>query len=133
MAIKKTTKKAAETKVETPAEVKAEAKTVVAETKAVEVKEAEVKETKTAAKTEVKKAPVKKAAEKKTAVKEAVILQFAGKEVDTADIMKNVKDIWTKVLKNKAGDMKSVSLYFKPEESAAYYVINGDVTGKIEL
>ena len=123
MATKKATKKAVETKVETkveaPVEVKAEEKVV--ETVADTVKE------------EVKKAPAKKAAAKKTAVKEEVVLQFAGKEVNTTDIMKNVKDIWTKVLKNKVSDMKSVTIYLKPEESAAYYVVNGDVTGKIEL
>ena len=123
MATKKATKKAVETKVETkveaPVEVKAEEKVV--ETVAETVKE------------EVKKAPAKKAAAKKTTVKEEVVLQFAGKEVNTTDIMKNVKDIWTKVLKNKVSDMKSVTIYLKPEESAAYYVVNGDVTGKIEL
>ena len=29
--------------------------------------------------------------------------------------------------------MKSVSLYLKPEENAAYYVINEEVSGKIDL
>ena len=29
--------------------------------------------------------------------------------------------------------MKKVSIYLKPEESAAYYVINDDVNGRIEL
>ena len=29
--------------------------------------------------------------------------------------------------------MKDVKLYVKPEESAVYYVINGDTTGKLEL
>lgn len=83
-------------------------------------------------------APVKKTAEKKaparkTAVKEQVVLQFAGREMNTADIMKKVKTHWTKVLKNKAGDIKSVTLYVKPEESMVYYVINDDVTGSVEL
>lgn len=123
MATKKaaaTAKKAVEAKTEKPveknAEVKTAEKTVVAETKAAE-----------------KKAPAKKAPAKKTAVKQEVIVQFYGKEVKTDDLMKQVKEIWTKVLKNKVGDMKSVSLYVKPEESAVYYVVNGDVTGKIEL
>ena len=35
--------------------------------------------------------------------------------------------------KNKVGDMKDVKIYLKPEESAAYYVVNGDTTGKIDL
>ncbi|MDO4343512.1 MAG: DUF6465 family protein [Eubacteriales bacterium] len=79
-----------------------------------------------------KKAPAKKAAAK-TAVKETVVLQYLGREISTADVMKKVKEYWTKELKNKVGDMKSVSLYLKPEENKAYFVINGDVTGAVEL
>ena len=33
---------------------------------------------------------------------------------------------------NKAA-IKDITLYVKPEDNAAYYVVNGDVTGKIEL
>ncbi len=122
MAAKKTVttaKKAVEVKAEKPVEKKEEEKAAVKKT---EVKpEAE------------KKAPAKKAPAKKAAVKEEVVLQFDGKEIKTADLMKQVKTIWTKELKKKVGDMKSVSLYVKPEECAVYYVVNGDVTGKIEL
>lgn len=62
-----------------------------------------------------------------------MFLQFAGKEYTEKEILQKVKDIWTKVLKNKVGDMKDVKIYLKPEESAAYYVVNGDTTGKVEL
>ena len=62
-----------------------------------------------------------------------MFLQFAGKEYTEKEIFQKVKDVWTKELKNKVGDMKSVQIYLKPEESAAYYVVNGDTTGKIEL
>ena len=91
---------------------------------------------KTTAKATVKattKAATKKAAAKKAAVKETVYLQYLGKEIDKDEILKQVKEIWTKQLKNKVGDMKSVTLYLKPEENAAYYVINGDITGKVDL
>ena len=74
-----------------------------------------------------------KTAVKKAAVKETVYLQYMGKEINKEDLMKQVKEIWTKQLKNKAGDMKSVTLYLKPEENKAYYVINDDVTGSVEL
>ena len=60
-------------------------------------------------------------------------LQYLGKEINKDDLVKQVKDIWTKELKNKAGDLKSVTLYLKPEENMAYYVINDDVTGSIAL
>ena len=96
-------------------------------TKAVAEKAEEVKE----AVKETAKAPAKRTTTRKTAVKETVYLQYLGKEINKDDLVKQVKDIWTKELKNKAGDLKSVTLYLKPEENMAYYVINDDVTGSI--
>ena len=98
-------------------------------TKAVAEKAEEVKE----AVKETAKAPAKRTTTRKTAVKETVYLQYLGKEINKDDLVKQVKDIWTKELKNKAGDLKSVTLYLKPEENMAYYVINDDVTGSISL
>lgn len=119
-------KKAIETKKDT---------TKALETRAAVLKEAEpVKEEK---KTAVKKTAAKKTTAKKTTakaeLKTELFLQFAGKEYTEKEILQKVKDVWTKVLKNKVGDMKSVKIYLKPEEAAAYYVINGDTTGKVEL
>lgn len=87
-----------------------------------------VEKTEKAGKTTARKAP-----EKKAEVKETVYLQYLGKEINKDDLMKRVKEIWTKELKNKVSDLKSVTLYLKPEENAAYYVINEETTGKIEL
>ena len=98
-------------------------------TKAVAEKAEEVKD----AVKETAKAPAKRTTTRKTAVKETVYLQYLGKEINKDDLVKQVKDIWTKELKNKAGDLKSVTLYLKPEENMAYYVINDDVTGSIAL
>ena len=98
-------------------------------TKAVAEKAEEVKE----AVKETAKAPAKRTTTRKTAVKETVYLQYLGKEINKDDLVKQVKDIWTKELKNKAGELKSVTLYLKPEENMAYYVINDDVTGSIAL
>ena len=83
----------------------------------------------------VKKAAKKTAAKttKKAELKTEFFLQFSGKEYTEKEILKKVKDVWTKDLKNKVGDMKDVKIYLKPEESAAYYVVNGDTTGKIDL
>lgn len=125
---------AAETPVEKTVSAKQDKKTV----KAAEVKtaEKEVKAAKTAEKEvkEVKPAkPAVKAPAKKAAVKETIYLQYLGKEIDKEDLMKQVKEIWTKEQKRKVSDMKSVSLYLKPEENAAYYVINEEVSGKIDL
>ena len=98
-------------------------------TKAVAEKAEEVKE----AVKETAKAPAKRTSTRKTAVNETVYLQYLGKEINKDDLVKQVKDIWTNELKNKAGDLKSVTLYLKPEENMAYYVINDDVTGSIAL
>ena len=141
--------------VKTAAAVPAENKTAKKETsaaKAIETKKDTTKKLETKAgvlvdtpeeKAAEKKAPAKKAAAKKTAAKKApakkaelkteMYLQFYGKEYSDKEILQKVKEIWTKVLKNKVGDMKDVKIYLKPEESKAYYVINGDTTGEVNL
>lgn len=132
---KATAKLAAEVKEEAPkvAEkaAKAAEKTVKAAGKT--VKEAARKaET---AKTEAKKAVATAAAKApaKRGMKETVYLQFLGKEINKDDVMKKVKEVWTKQMKHKVGDMHTVALYLKPEENMAYFVINGDVTGSVTL
>lgn len=99
-----------------------------------EVKAAEVKaETKTEApkaeekkaeepKKETKKAPAKRAAAKD--IKTSVVVQFAGKEVTEKELIAAVKKAYTKKGK-KVGDIKTIEIYVKPEENAAYYVVNG--------
>lgn len=86
-----------------------------------------------AKKTAAKKAPAKKAPAKKAELKTEMYLQFYGKEYSDKEILQKVKEIWTKVLKKKVGDMKDVKIYLKPEEAKAYYVINGDTTGEVNL
>ena len=104
------------------------------ETKAAVLVDAPAKEEKAPVKkTAAKKAPAKKTTAKKAEVKTEMFLQFAGKEYTEKEIFQKVKDVWTKVLKNKVGDLKDVKIYLKPEDSAAYYVINGDTTGRVEL
>ncbi len=159
MAAKKTTqttKKAEDVKINAPVKTVETVKTVKTETAAPAVK-AEVKETvKEAPKAEVKaeavkaeapkaekKAEVKAAPKKrgpkpkteKTEKKEAVqnvYVQFAGKEILTADLVAQVTEKWV-ALGHRASSIKELNLYVKPEDSAAYYVINGKESGKIEL
>lgn len=113
-------------------EVKAEAKAAVKET----VK----KETKAPAKKAVaKKAPAKKAAKteekpaaKKTAKKAAkrvINLQFAGKSYSVEDLEKIAEDVWKYDLHKENEGYESLELYVKPEESIAYYVFNGEISG----
>ena len=100
--------------VEAEAAVKAEAK---AEAPKVETKKAEEPKKETA-----KKAPAKRTAAKD--IKTSVVVQFAGKEVAEKDLIAAVKKAYTKK-GNKVGDIKTIEIYVKPEESAAYYVVNG--------
>lgn len=108
----------------------------VAATKAAEVKAAEVPAKKPVVKktTAAKKAPARKAAPaKKDTLKATVNLQFAGKSYTDADLIKIAKDVWKYDLGRKAADFKSVELYVKPEESRAYYVVNGEITGSFAI
>ncbi len=124
----------------------AETKEVKAEVKKETVKKAPAKKAapakkETAKKETVKKAPAKKAATttakkapaKKAEVKANISVQFDGKEYKAEDFVKIAKDVWQYDLGNKVADFKTVDLYVKPEESAVYYVINGDVTGSFAI
>jgi hypothetical protein len=103
---------------------KAADKTVKA---AVEVAEGVTAEAKTAVAKAAAKAPAKKV------YKETVYLQYLGKEIDKDDVIRRIKEVWTKELNHKIGDIHTLTVYMKPEENLAYYVINGDVTGSVTL
>ena len=107
-------------------------------TKAATTVQAEVKETRkatTAKKAETKKAATtKKATTTKAASKKVeVTVEFAGKAYSTEQLAKIAKDVWVYDLGRKATEFKTVEIYVKPEESQAYYVVNGDVTGSFAL
>ncbi len=65
-------------------------------------------------------------------MKTALYVEFAGKQTLDKDLITKVKELWT-AEGNKVKDINTLNLYVKPEESAAYYVINEEVSGKIEL
>lgn len=65
----------------------------------------------------------KKATEKVTAY-----VEFAGKQISTAEIADKVRAEY-KAEGNKA-IIRSIELYIKPEENTAYYVVNGNAEGK---
>ena len=136
----------AEPKKEAKVEAKKEAEPKKVE-KAVEVKTVAKKEDKAPAKVATKAAEKKPAAKKATTTKKAattakkapakaakvennIYVQFSGMEFDTAAIEKAVKADYT--AKNGKKDMKSVSIYIKPEDMKAYYVIDG-IIGDVAL
>ena len=105
----------------------------VEETVKVEKKPAAKKATK--AEKEVKEVAEKKPAAKRTtkkAVKTTFVVQAANKEVSMEDAITRVKEAWT-ATGNKEADLKEIAVYVKPEEKAIYYVVNGDVTGRVDF
>ena len=89
----------------------------------------------TAAEKTAKKA-VKKTV-KKAEPKVAMFIQYAGKEVDTAELLKAAKKDFVKkagkAAGKKASDIKKIELYIKPEEDAVYYVIDGEVSDEYKF
>lgn len=114
-------------------EVKAAAP--AAEKKAAPAKKAEAKpvaEKKAApAKKAAAKPAAKKAPAKKVVAKETLAVQFAGKDYSTEAIMKLVKDAY-KATKNKAA-IVSLDVYVNTDDSRAYYVVNGEFHGSVEV
>ena len=96
---------------DTPADKKKAASTV---------KETAAKKADPAKTTAAKKAPAKKADPK---IK--VRVQFSGAEYDIDEITKKVARAYKKSVK---GNVKTVEIYVKPEDGAAYYVVNSDVS-----
>ncbi len=113
-------------------------------TKAAEVTTAEVKVEAPKA-TVAKKATTKATAEKKTTTKKAtttkketakkettITVQFQGNEVAVATVEEKVIAAFV-ADGHKASTIKTLNIYVKPEEYAAYYVINGEFTGRVDL
>lgn len=61
-----------------------------------------------------------------------VFFQYAGNELDAHTIIDQVKTNWLNA-GHEENIIESIRVYIKPEENAAYYVINETETGKIDL
>lgn len=78
------------------------------------------------------KAPAKKPAARKAPAKKAaapvvtLTVQYMGKEMTEQAMVEAVKA-------QVEVEIKTLDLYAKPEEAAVYYVVNGDITGKVEF
>lgn len=132
-----------EPKADAKADVKAEVEKAVEKTtekveKAVEKtteKAAEVKDT--VKKTTAKAAKAAKTAKeakpaKKEPVKPEIIVQYQNSEVDTAAVEERVKAQFV-AEGHKAGFIRKLNIYIKPEEYSAYYVINDKFSGRVDL
>ncbi len=65
-------------------------------------------------------------------MKSTFYVEYYGKQIDEAVLIKEAKEIWAKSGK-KAADLKSLNLYIKPEENTAYYVFNDDESGSFVI
>ena len=103
------------------AEVKADVKDTVKKTTAKAAKAAK------AAKTAKETKPAKK-----EPVKPEIIVQYQNSEVDTAAVEERVKAQFV-AEGHKAGFIRKLNIYIKPEEYSAYYVINDKFSGRVDL
>ena len=108
----------------------AQAKTAENETVKVETKAAEKT---TAAEKEAVKEVAKEVVKETEEAEQEMILQFGGREIKEKDLYERIQQIWIEGYGKKAEELKSLKVYVKPEEFTAYYVINDDVTGSIDL
>ena len=65
-------------------------------------------------------------------MKTSVFMEYGGFQVEEKEVIAKVKEAWVSE-GNKIKDIKELKLYLKPDEFAAYYVINDDISGKINL
>lgn len=129
---KKTTAKKTATKVEAP--VEAEVVTTV-ETPAEEKTEAPAKKT-TTRKTTTKSTTAKKTTTRKTTTKAVeptvdFYVEFNGVQEQYATIVENVKKAY--LAENEGAEITSVTVYLKPQENAAYCVINGESEFRMDV
>lgn len=104
----------------------AEVKTAVKET----VKEAVAEKKEKAVKTPKSTKPAKKAV--KEEVKPEVFIQYEGKEAIVAEAIEKAKAEFV-ADGHRVSSIKSLQVYLKPEEYAAYYVINQKFAGRVDL
>ena len=107
----------------------AKAEKKVEEKKPVEKKPAEKKPA--AKKPAAKKATAKKPAAKAAAPVE-VFVQFNGQETVVDAVVAKAKAAY-EADGHRASSIKELQVYLKPEESAAYYVINKKYAGRVDL
>lgn len=127
---------AAEAKEATAAVKAAAAETKESGAAAVKAAVAEKKEQTEKAKEVEKMKKTTRTAKKVKAVQEElkpeIVLQFQGKEALVAEAIDKAKAAFV-ADGHRMSSIKSLQIYLKPEEYAAYYVINQKVAGKVDL
>ena len=136
-AVKETAKETAEKAVEKAAETvekTAEAAKTTAKKTATKAKAATTKKATAAKKTVKAKADAVKTETKKRVTRKPtkkIVLQYLGKEFDEAELTERAIAQFNSVEGGVA--VKTITMYLKPEEDAAYYVINDQYTGRVDF
>ena len=82
----------------------------------------------------VKVVAPKKTTGKKTEIKTSFSVQYLDtREFTEKELLKEVKEIWTKNYKRKISEIKTINYYIKQEEDAVYFVVNDEVFDKVDL
>ena len=64
--------------------------------------------------------------------KKNIVIQFPGRERRQENLLQQIRrDVYAKGVSDE--EIDSVNVYIKPEEQAVYYVVNGEVEGKISF
>lgn len=63
---------------------------------------------------------------------ENIYIEYGVSQITEKEVIQKVKDIWIENGR-KINEMTSLEVYIKPEENKAYYVINEDITGAVDL
>lgn len=116
---KTTTKKAASTAKKTTATKTAAKKTTAKKTAA-----------KTTAKTTAKKTTTRKAATKPNVMIE---IQYSYKHISNDELVQKSLDNYQYDLKGDPTKVKKLSIYVKPQEDKAYYVVDDKISGDIDI
>ena len=128
-AAKETVEKATEATKETAETAKATVKKTAAKAKTATTRKTAaakktVKEKADAVKTETKRKVTRKPTKK-------IVLQYLGKEFDEAELTERAIAQFNSVEGGVA--VKTITMYLKPEDDAAYYVINDQYTGRVDF
>ena len=65
-------------------------------------------------------------------MKVELYVEFQGEQIDTKRLTDLIKEIWRND-GNLMKDLKSVEVYYKPEERKCYYILNNEQNGQFEI
>lgn len=65
-------------------------------------------------------------------MKTSIVIQHQGKDTKDKAMITAVKKAWTESGR-KVGEIKTLTLYVKPEDNSVYYVINDTETGRVDF